>query len=449
VGLSRIDPHNPAACAEGYFVTLNAEATGRCENRFAFLVRFHTMSIRLKARRPTLQEYGHMRRRSSAAFTLVELLVVIAIIGVLVALLLPAIQAAREAARRAQCIDRLRQMGIATANYESGRGYFPSGRLFPDKRRANVSTAERSYTNYNEIDANPQSYVVGYASPHIRLLPYLENVQLAQAIDGIGTYPQRMRNSSGAIVNQAAYSVFQSVEDFFICPSDVNTGSPPLTENNYRCNFGGSTPFGGAAGTTEQLTTYKSFPSPVGDVDAQGNGAFNYAVKGYNPSAFDDGLSTTAFWSERNKGSLTGRGRQSDLATMVTIAVNPGAPQVAFNSCLAMANSTPGNVISTAGRWAPEPGTSEEFSNGWPYAGYLSTFYNHMGTPNWAGWDCGMNVPDTPGEPAIVSARSFHNGVVNVCFGDAHTSSIAESIDLAVWRAMGTRDGGEAIDGDY
>jgi prepilin-type N-terminal cleavage/methylation domain-containing protein len=387
-----------------------------------------------------------MRRPRRFAFTLVELLVVIAIIGVLVALLLPAIQAAREAARRAQCIDRLRQMGIACANYESGRGYFPSGRLFPDKKRVGAATAEGSYTNYNEVDTAPQSWEVGYISPHVRLLPYLENVNLARSIDTIGTYPQRMRNSSGAIVNQRAYDVFQNVEGFFICPSDPNTGSPPLTENNYRANFGGSTPFGGAAGTSEQLITYKSFPPPVGDVDAQGNGAFNYAIKGYKPSEYTDGLSTTAFFAERNKGSLTGgQDRQSDIATNTTIEVNPGAPAAAYDRCLAMGNSPPADVISTAGRWAAEPGTAEEFSNGWPYAGYLSTFYNHMGTPNWSGWDCGRNVPDTPGEPAIISARSSHSGVVNVCFGDAHTASIADSVDLAVWRAIGSRNGEETV----
>jgi prepilin-type N-terminal cleavage/methylation domain-containing protein/prepilin-type processing-associated H-X9-DG protein len=382
---------------------------------------------------------------SSRGFTLVELLVVIAIIGVLVALLLPAIQAAREAARRAQCIDRLRQLGIASANYESGRGYFPAGRLFPDKRRAAAPTGESSYTNYNDVDTAPQNFVLGYTSPHIRLLPFLENVNLARAVDSIGTFPQRMRNSSGQIVNQRAYEVFQGVEGFFLCPSDSNTGSPPLTENNYRANFGGSTPFAGAVGTSQQLTTIASFPS--GDVDAQGNGAFNYGVKGYRPSEFIDGLSQTAFFAERNKGSLTGADRQADIATMVTLAVNAGAPAAARQRGLELGQlgTAPSSVISTAGRWAAEPGTQEEFSNGWPYGTYLSTFYNHIGTPNWSGWDFGMNVPDTPGEPAAISARSYHNGVVNVAFGDAHTASVADSIDPDVWAALGSRNGYETV----
>ena len=77
--------------------------------------------------------------RKSSGFTLVELLVVIAIIGVLVALLLPAVQAAREAARRTQCINNIKQMGLGAVNYESAHGSFPPGRLYPDWQKANGS----------------------------------------------------------------------------------------------------------------------------------------------------------------------------------------------------------------------------------------------------------------------------------------------------------------------
>ncbi|MEM9659039.1 MAG: DUF1559 domain-containing protein, partial [Planctomycetota bacterium] len=249
------------------------------------------------------QQSSFMSRRPSRGFTLVELLVVIAIIGVLVALLLPAVQAAREAARRTQCLNRIRQIGLATSNYESAFRYFPSGRGFPDLTDRTRNRPETSYTNYNSVDSNADAYITNYRSAHLRLLPYLENVNLATAVDGLGAYGQRMRDSSGNIVNPAAFAVFQGVEGFFICPSDANTGAPPLTENNYRANFGGSTPMAGAVGTSTQTTTTKEFISTGIFIDAQGDGAFNYGKQGYAPQEFSDGISSTAFWAERISSS--------------------------------------------------------------------------------------------------------------------------------------------------
>ena len=117
---------------------------------------------------------GSKNPLSPRGFTLVELLVVIAIIAMLVSLLLPAVQAAREAARRTQCINKMRQLGIAAANHENAKGAFPAGRLAPDWTKDGVQ--RESYTNYNGVNQNSPvgSETTGFKSVHIWILPYME-----------------------------------------------------------------------------------------------------------------------------------------------------------------------------------------------------------------------------------------------------------------------------------
>jgi hypothetical protein len=99
-----------------------------------------------------------------------------------------------------------------------------------------------------------------------------------------------------------------------------------------------------------------------------------------------------------------------------------------------------------AGRW---PSWSD-WSNGWPFAGYDSTQYNHVALPNWKGIDCGVSfISDTPTEHAIIAPRSEHPGIVVICFGDGHTTTVSDDVDLAVWRAAGSRNGEEPLEIDF
>jgi len=153
-----------------------------------------------------------VRTRSPSAFTLVELLVVIAIMGILVSLLLPAVQAAREAARRMQCSNNLRQLGLALQSYESALGCFPPGSIW---------------------SGNPSYYSPPRTAMQLHLLPYIEQASIYQQIDFAGWLP--ITN-----VDLAAISV-----PMMRCPSDANSGTAlswvpgrTLATTNYQPFFG-------------------------------------------------------------------------------------------------------------------------------------------------------------------------------------------------------------------
>jgi prepilin-type N-terminal cleavage/methylation domain-containing protein len=375
-----------------------------------------------------------------SGFTLVELLVVIAIIGILIALLLPAIQAAREAARRTQCVNNLKQMALAAYNYESAKKYFPPGRLKPDWaiQAAGGWVTSGSYTNYTGV-AQGTTQKTGFYSVHIWLLPYMEESAVYNLIDFKQAQVLQMTNNG--VPYSINYKAYATAAGLFLCPSDSNT-ERVISENNYRYNFGGSTPFGGAEGTNKQ----NNYDATFNGLSCGGNGAFSIGEKGLKPGKFTDGLAKTAFFAERTKGSGQTSSSLPTNADIVTWATRPSGmydPQQQFDWCANYKPVVDSFNFFSAGRWL----AGEDYSNGWPFAGYSNTEYNHVAPPNWSGQDCGAfsSIPDTPGEHAIVSARSMHSGIVVVAFGDGHTDNVSNDIDLLVWRAMGSRNGGENV----
>src|SRR4051794_5871597 len=165
-----------------------------------------------------------MHRRRTA-FTLIELLVVIAIIAVLIALLLPAVQAAREAARRAQCVNNLKQIGLALHNYHGVNNSFPLGRTIPQ---------------------------AGSFSPQSRVLEYIEQ----------GVIYNTLNFSLGWSDVSNATGVATTVNSF-LCPSDSkNAVPPPLGATNYRPNEGTSLAMWYGATDTTNVNT--SLPNPNG-----------------------------------------------------------------------------------------------------------------------------------------------------------------------------------------
>ena len=169
-------------------------------------------------------------RTGRRGFTLIELLVVIAIIAVLIALLLPAVQAAREAARRAQCVNNLKQLGLAIQNYHDVNGSLP-----PTGMRFVFAASATS-------QANLQNF-----SLKVRILPFIEQQPLYNATNfnlGMSSSltPSAPEDTAGA--NTTLFVVNLSAFD---CPSDANIPNPTYDSTSYNNNLGTYPGFNGGS----------------------------------------------------------------------------------------------------------------------------------------------------------------------------------------------------------
>ena len=220
-----------------------------------------------------------MRRR---AFTLIELLVVIAIIAVLIALLLPAVQAAREAARRSQCVNNLKQLGLAVMNYESSNGSLPP-------------------TGVVSVDAsgNALQPPLGNFGMKVRLLPFIEQAALYNTVNV---------SYNGFAPNGQNDTILTTQVNAFLCPSDANI--PPY--NYTMANGSGSKQIGYASYPNNIGTIASNFGNtldgPTYILRASGNTA--QAQGGVvSLASVTDGTSNTVMFSEwvRGKGDLRPR----------------------------------------------------------------------------------------------------------------------------------------------
>ncbi len=334
-------------------------------------------------------------------FTLIELLVVIAIIGVLIALLLPAVQAAREAARRAQCTNNLKQIGIALHNYHSALNSFPVGFLYP---------------NTGQFD--PQIPQLHYRwSVLAQLSPYLEQTNVHNALNM--NWPTAT-GASGSYGVGTPYTFFpanqtvkEAVVNSFLCPSDSGKGSDP---------FSGPTNYAFCVG--DGLNGGRTLPGSV----VMANGAFSTSTESI--ASILDGSSNTAAASEQilGKGSGATQAGPTPLAdSRYGIARNSGG-------VLDPSDLTCGGA---GGGWRFDRG------NGWWDGDFRSGIYNHFLQPNSKSPDCLTRF--VPHNPAFKAARSLHPGGVNVLYCDGHVGFAKETISQTTWRALSTREGGEII----
>ena len=324
------------------------------------------------------------RRRS--AFTLVELLVVIAIIGILVALILPAIQSAREASRRTACINNLKQLALGAQNHLSTKRHFPAGR----SREHNWSV-------------------------HVAILPYIEETATEERID----YSKPAGNAANREARQVQVAIFR-------CPSDADERLGPGVpqnhagwgKNNYKACAGSN------IGRTERRRE-------------QNDGVF-VTDRTTRFSEITDGLSKTALFSEAVMGDGDDFRVEVPGDWLRIPEANNTADQVRA-SCLALDPTTMTGMskqISRSGR-------------NWTFGNYIPTRYNHVMLPNER--SCGRFNGSGSMDATVnnrggaTTASSRHTGGVNLALADGSVRFVGEVVDLTIWRAAGSRAGGETV----
>jgi prepilin-type processing-associated H-X9-DG protein len=340
------------------------------------------------------------------------LLVVIAIIAVLIALLLPAVQAAREAARRAQCVNNLKQLGLAVMNYESANGALP-----PTGTAA--STDSGTYWNDHSMKA--------------RILFYMEQVAVYNALN----QSVFSVSSTWPLVNTTAVC---STINSFLCPSDGNDPGY-LISNTYKtgqCNYANNM---GLCLTFNGL----KFDGPAYRMVRPGDADEGPAV---TLASVTDGTSNTAIWSEWIKGKNTRIGKQAVWTGTTAYSnttpwpANQGSMQatlqVVANSCQPNLN-TQATWDQKGAAWGPD------------YCG-VGGGYSHLLAPNkpacfFQNYNTAKYGP-FPGNDDItmIGAQSNHPGGVNVGFLDGSVKFLKDSVSLQTWGSIATRAGGEVLD---
>jgi prepilin-type N-terminal cleavage/methylation domain-containing protein/prepilin-type processing-associated H-X9-DG protein len=339
-------------------------------------------------------------------FTLVELLVVIAIIGALIALLLPAVQQARESARRTQCLNHVKQLGVAMHNYAASHKRLPPAAVAKE---------------YPGDPKHPHSFYRWSALAH--LLPFMEGEQVHNLLDL--SLPLYMPGG-GYPISEANKPGISQVLPSLLCPSDrqerLKEGMGPT---NYAVSSGS-----GAGGGTPFDT----------------DGVF-YVNSETTVAKITDGSSNTVALSEsllgedttRDAGSFSGATPQRNYKFVLSFF---GSPDLSDVKCEGSQNfnSSGGNGNDPRG-----------FA--WASGEYRSATYNHYYGPNSDHYDCIASVTTDPSPtPTRLyaaygwrSARSAHSGGVNVLFADGSARLVGDDIDLGAWRAMGTRNGEETL----
>jgi prepilin-type N-terminal cleavage/methylation domain-containing protein/prepilin-type processing-associated H-X9-DG protein len=369
--------------------------------------------------------------RVRRGFTLIELLVVIAIIAVLIGLLLPAVQKVREAAARMKCANNLKQVGLASMNYESTYGYLP-----PPRGTVNIGGTVGSN------DASPQALILPYVEQASKYNQFDFNYTTwndKNAVTGVFS-----AGSNGVGINLPARS--QDIP-IYLCPSDpsnsirpadwVDNGDNSATQwpegrLNYLACIGDTASFVPTASNSATWAT----KAGIFAVQSQAG----QILKGVAITAVSDGTSNTAMYSEVMRATESWphvSGNRTNTSIILAGGNDPGTNA----------------LFDSDARTAPSCATGAPWSSTISYIGleferflYGVTFYNHTLPPNWNRLNTSAqryNCGDTGITYFHVSASSYHTGGVNIGMADGSVRFIRDTIDFTTWQALGSRAGNE------
>ena len=334
---------------------------------------------------------------TKSGFTVIECIVTILIVGLITGFSLAALQQARENARRIQCSSHLRELGSALNQHCALKLFFPSG-YCPGPTPNGV-----------------EEWPIGPYSIHYQILPFLEQSSL---FNSINVAPNRSGPEPWASLDPSSNTARNTVIAVFLCPSDGSS-------------HGLGTNYSGCVGPNPGALDWQSRQRPGG------GGVFSGLGK--RADEIRDGFSNTVAMSERLRGTPGPISSHADQRTSVW-----------FSGFTEFYKNLDGDELLAACdrvKQTPPPFLNATGLN-WLSGGYADTLYNHVAAPNRREMDCsGHSILSIPQDIsyAVVTARSNHSSSINCLQLDGSVRFQSERIQLAVWRALASRAGAEAI----